>query len=1014
MQKCTLPGTIEGRGVTILRDSACTQTAVNSKCIPETCYLPEEFITVRGIGGEITVPLTKINLDCTLIKGLVKVAVIDGLLHDVLLGHDLDSSCSEVIAKEMCILTRAQAKVQLEDFDEDDSYLMSITVDEITNNESDSNKLTTTDAPKVHRPQRTNGQVDENVSSTNEDTIYTEISDKPLLLDIGRAKLIQLQNADHTLKGIRDRLIDEDAIKDHRVAFYKKEGILFRKWQKRPISGKIENVIDQIVVPSECRLSILQLAHDAPLAGHLGVEKTKDRILQHFYWPGIFKDVSEHCRTYKACQMMNKAKTKVKHPLIPMPIINILFRRIGIDIVGPLARTVKRNKYLLTSCDYATKYPKAIPLSNIRATTVANALIEVFSRVGLPTEIVHDLGTNVMPEMMKSLSKTLRIKQIPTTPYHPQTNDLTERFHGTLKNMLRTLDEQKMRHWDDYIPAFLFAYREVPHKSTGHSPFKLLYGREVRGPLSVVKANWISDESVSQDVAKYLVTMRQTMADLMKDANCNMVKSQNTMAAAYNKNETLRQFDIGDKVLIFLPQGNSKMDSKWQGPIVITDKLNDVNYEVTLPNNRKSKRVLQVNMLKPWYERDHGEKIAMCHYVFANVNSLNELDTHENDMGIELQYCQTQTWANVLILDRVNDEQKDELKALLCNHANVFSDVSGRTYLITHTIKTQESPSSVRQRAYRTPHSLKELVKKEIDSMLELGVIEPTTSAYASPIIAIKKSATEIRLVTDFRELNKCTEFDPYVMPRIDEIIDDVTEATYISTFDITKGFYQVPLDDKSKHKSAFITPFEQFCYNVLPFGLQNSSSTFQRLMDKVLTGCHSYARAYIDDICTYSQSWEEHLTHLNDILGRLGNAGLTAKPVKCKAAQATVSFLGHIVGNGEIKPLADKVEAIVNFQRPLTKKHVRAFLGLMGYYRKFIKDYANISAPLVNLTKKDKSNTVKWDSDCNTTFNTLKKKYLLILYLRPLNLQNHLHCKLMLLSSSVLEQSYVNMMMIM
>ena len=190
----------------------------------------------------------------------------------------------------------------------------------------------------------------------------------------------------------------------------------------------------------------------------------------------------------------------------------------------------------------------------------------------------------------------------------------------------------------------------------------------------------------------------------------------------------------------------------------------------------------------------------------------------------------------------------------------------------------------------------------------------------------------------------------------------------------LQQNSYQVPLDQATKEKSAFITPFGQFCYNVLPFGMQNSSSTFQRLMDQVLSSCQGYAQAYIDDICIYSETWADHMVHLKDVLSKLAQAGLTAKPVKCKVANSQVSFLGHTIGQGVIQPMTDKLDAVAHFPRPLTKKQVRAFLGLSGYYRKFVPHYSTIASPLVELTKKSASNTVMSET-CERAFTALKSK---------------------------------------
>ena len=190
----------------------------------------------------------------------------------------------------------------------------------------------------------------------------------------------------------------------------------------------------------------------------------------------------------------------------------------------------------------------------------------------------------------------------------------------------------------------------------------------------------------------------------------------------------------------------------------------------------------------------------------------------------------------------------------------------------------------------------------------------------------------------DFRRLNKETVPDPYLMPRVEEIIDCLGEAMYVSTLDLNKGFHQVPDDIE---KTAFCTPWGKYEYLFMPFGLRNVPSTFQRLMDLVLDDLLDFARSYIDDIAIFSKTWTEHLQQLKAVLERLRKVKLTAKPIKCKWAYAFCSYLGHVVGRGLIRPEDCKVAAVKNFLQPVTKSDVRSYLGLTGYYRKFIRDYA-------------------------------------------------------------------------
>ena len=158
-----------------------------------------------------------------------------------------------------------------------------------------------------------------------------------------------------------------------------------------------------------------------------------------------------------------------------------------------------------------------------------------------------------------------------------------------------------------------------------------------------------------------------------------------------------------------------------------------------------------------------------------------------------------------------------------------------------------------------------------------------------------------------------------------------------------------------------------------MPFGLHGAPATFQRLINKELRDCHGFALAYLDDIIIFSTTWEEHVIHLEQVLARLSEAGLTARPEKCRLGKKHVQYLGYVVGGGQVKPTEDKVKAVSGSSRPITKKDVRGFLGLTGYYRRFIPNYANTAAPLSDLTKKAKPSEVMWTDECEKAFQDLK-----------------------------------------
>ncbi len=233
-----------------------------------------------------------------------------------------------------------------------------------------------------------------------------------------------------------------------------------------------------------------------------------------------------------------------------------------------------------------------------------------------------------------------------------------------------------------------------------------------------------------------------------------------------------------------------------------------------------------------------------------------------------------------------------------------------------------------------------------------------------------KKDGT-LRFCLDFRKLNSVSKFDPYPMPRVDELVERLGRAKYLSTLDLCKGYWQVPLDPACKEFTAFRTPFGHFQF--LPFGLHGAAATFQRMMDQVLRGTEDYAAAYLGDIIIFSQSWEEHLEYLKEVLTRIKAAGLTIRPDKCALAKPETQYLGFVLGHGVIRPQVGKVEAIKTAGRPETKKQVRAFLGLIGWYRKFIPNFSARAITLTNLTKKTQPNKLIWTEDCEKAFNDLK-----------------------------------------
>ena len=214
------------------------------------------------------------------------------------------------------------------------------------------------------------------------------------------------------------------------------------------------------------------------------------------------------------------------------------------------------------------------------------------------------------------------------------------------------------------------------------------------------------------------------------------------------------------------------------------------------------------------------------------------------------------------------------------------------------------------------------------------------------------------------------TKPDSYPLPRMDDCIDQVSSATFISKFDLLKGYWQVPLSERAREISAFITPSGLYSYTVMPFGLRNAPATFQRLMNMVVRDLEGCA-VYLDDVVIYSDNWETHLQRIDALFGRLADACLTVNLAKCEFAKASVTYLGRLVGHGTVSLLRAKVEAIDMYQRPATKKELQRFLGLVGYYRSFCRIFSTVVTPLSNWLRGDAK--YFWSDVCQQAFENVK-----------------------------------------
>lgn len=930
-----------------------------------------KFIDVAGVSGTFSAPLVHLYLDSTSYNGPATVAVVHDLPvreADLLLGNDLAGGRVGAVShapppskgpeepleqqnleagapqpRPQCAVTRSAA-ARLRDVEES----AAVRAESVSHRDLDISRL----FPVSEIP------------SPSADRV-----------PVGRAALIAAQEGDETLQDLWSQVRAQTSEAGARTEYFVQNGVLSRRWLPPAFCPEDEPwaAVTQIVVPVKYRQALIELAHDGRFSGHVGVRNTTSKLQRHFYWPSLRADVARHCKECIVCQQVGKVNTPPKIvPLCKIPHLPEPFTKVQVDVVGPLPRTSKSNEYIITLIDTTSRYPHAVAVRAITARAITKVLMDFFSLFGLPRRLQTDGASYFVGNHFREFCDKHGIEHSVSSPYHPQSQGALERAHQTMKSILRKYAHTYSSSWDENLPYMLFVLRDLPSESTGFSAYELIFAHRVRGPLSLVHSMLFESPENLVSLIELVGSLRQNLLACWQMAATNVEKSKTRTKIWYDKKARHRSYDVGDKVLILSHAPKHPLSARFHGPYTVLKKISDTTYVVSTPDRRRPQTLCHVNMIKRFEEAPPPpEPQAPVCLTGPSAQGVEEGEIVESPFSSEEAWLANHTIISSMETrsGRLQPDQRRDLVALLEQYPALFKDRPGRTSLVTHDIDVGDA-RPVKQAPYRLHPRHEPAVREEINTLLKQGLIKRGASEWCSPLLVVPKPDQQVRLCIDYRKVNSLTVKDAYPLPRIDACIEAVGKAQFITKLDLLKGFYQIKMTPRAQEIACFSVLGETFLPTVLPFGLANAPATFQRLMNLALHDVSNKV-IYLDDILCYSDTWSEHLQHLDNLFSALQKAGLVINLSKSTFAEAQVMYLGHNVGLGSLAPPQAKVKAIAEMLPPISKKQVRRFLGAIGYYRRYLANFANLSLPLTDLLKKGK--TFKWTPQCQQAFQALK-----------------------------------------
>ena len=860
----------------------------------------------------------------------------------MLQGH----AVSEPNSASACVLTRSQAKTSAAETSGESHSDRPVSMDEtLTRGDGVTNEAdgTVTDTDLVENDSVSNNADTPNLVSTYE-------TDKS---ELGRE-----QRTDATLDPCW-RLAQQG-----KAGMVVDDGILYH-WDE--VNG---HKVKQLCVPYGRRMQVMRLAHDAVSSGHLAGRKTRDRIRLNFFWPNLKRDVYSYTSSCVPCQLRARARRKDHVPITPMVRPSVPFVVCHADVIGPIEPpSAQGHKWALCIIDDCTRWPAVYLLKGLTAKATCQAFMELFAVTGWPEILCTDQGTNFCSRLTHEFLNRMGVSPRIHSPHHPEAAGVIERFNGSFKNMLNHAIHDYGRQWHKVVPCLVWALREVPNSTTSVSPHFLLFGRMPRGPLTVLQECWTGQRADMEDdgkpVDQYIQDLETNMTNARKYARMHADTAQQKYAEHYNKHAKEKAFQVGDQVVVLEKDSAHKVFARWkQGQV--TRVRSPHSYEVQMPDG--SCRWLHANKLRPFV---------------ARVQHVGMINSQDSDFG-EIVYTPVPVTSHTPLpsecidrseLSHLSEGQQEALMAVLDEFCDIFSEQPGLCTAVEHEIHVAADFKPRMTRAYRVPEVLKKEIERQVAELLELGFIVPSRSPMASGVVCVLKPDKSIRMACDYRYLNSYTVSDSYPMPNLSDVMHRVGNGRVITVCDAKSGYWQLNVKPEHRWLTAFATHHGLWEWIRMPFGLKAAGNTFVRAVQIILQPVRDFSDSYIDDLSTFSDSFESHLDHLRNFLSVIQASGLKLNFRKCSFAKSEVKYLGHVIGCGKHRPDPEKMKAVTELKAPSTKKQLKQVLGLLSYYRSYVPGFAAVAKPLTDLTKGRQPSLLQWGVTEQLAFETLCAK---------------------------------------